>query len=408
MRSLLSLLKWDWLWDTYSLHNAVLAVFAQMRLTMTYVQPSWCGPCCLCSNEIDYEIRTAAMMRSSLSLLKWDWLWDTYSRHDAVLAVFAQMRLTMRYVQPSWCGPCCLCSNEIDYEIRTGVMMRSLLSLLKWDTHSRHDAVLAVFAQMRLTMRYVQPSWCGSRCLCASSAVSPEIHRDWLWDTYSLHDAVLAVFAQMRSTMRDVQPSWCGPRCLCSNEIDYEIRTAVMMRSLLSLLKWDWLWDTYSLHDAVLAVFAQMRLTMRYVQPSWCGHRCLWSNEIDYEIRTAFMMRSLLSLLKWDWLWDTYSRHDAVLAVFAQMRLTMRYVQPSWCGPRSLCSNEIDYELSTAIMMRSLLSLLKWDWLWDTYSLHDVVIAVFAFLVLSVQRYTEIDYEIRTAFMMRSLLSLRF
>ena len=162
--------------------------------------------------------------------------------------------------------------TEIDYEIRTAVMMRSLLSLLKWD---------------------------------------------WLWDTYSLHDAVLAVFAQMRLTMRYVQPSWCGPRCLCSNEIDYEIRTAVMMRSSLSLLKWDWLWDTYSRHDAVLAVFAFLVLSVqRYT-------------EIDYEIRTAFMMRSLLSLLKWDRLWDTYSRHDAVLAVFAQMRLTTRYVQPS-------------------------------------------------------------------------------
>ena len=211
-------------------------------------------------------------------------------------------------------------------------------------------------------MRYVQPSWCGPCCLCVSSVGSPEIHRDWLWDTYSLHDAVLAVFAQMRLTMTYVQPSWCGPCCLCSNEIDYEIRTAFIMRSLLSLLKWDWLWHTYSRHDAVLAVFAQMRLTMRYVQPSWCGPRCLCSNEIDYEIRTAVMMRSSLSLLKWDWLWDMYSRHDAVLAVFAQMRLTMRYVQPSWCGPCCLCSNEIDYEIRTAVMMRSSLSLLKcWE-----------------------------------------------
>ena len=233
MRSSLSLLKWDWLRDTYSLHNAVLAVFAQMRLTMRYVQPSWCGHHCLWSNEIDYEIRTAFMMRSLLSLLKWDWL---------------------------WCGPCCLCSNEIDYEIRTAFMMRSSLSLLKWDwlwvKYSHHDAVIAVFAQMRLTMRYVQPSWCGHRCLCVSSVVSPEIHRDWLWDTYSLHDAVLAVFAFLVLSVQRYP------------EIDYEIRTAFMMRSLLSLLKWDWLWHTYSRHDAVLAVFAQMRLTMRYVQPS--------------------------------------------------------------------------------------------------------------------------------------------
>ena len=165
--------------------------------------------------------------------------------------------------------------------------------------------------------------------------------------------------------------------CLYAREIDYSLRqdTHLYWLRVLFVCSWDWLQSEtgYSLVLASCSVCILVRLTTIWDRILTCTGFvfCLYTREIDYNLRqdTHLYWLRVLFVYSWDWLQSEtgYSLVLASCSVCILVRLTTIWDRILTCTGFVFClyTREIDYNLrqDTHLYWLRVLFVYSWDWL---------------------------------------------